>query len=378
MKGFLASVGARVVGEADSLASGLSLVTGLHPDILIVDLPSPPDQTLETIKGLRAESPEIGLIVTSQDASPQLILRCMRTGAGEFLTRPVDNRELGEAVRRLAGQARRTVGVRKKTGKIVTVFSAKGGVGVTSVATNLGVSMAKSHKKNAVVVDLNFQMGDVGLMLDLHPEYTLADAFGTAALDESRLKGLLSNHESGLHLLSTPEDPIETEKITPGGLLEVFGLLRGMFDVVVVDAGHVFDGRVLEVLNLADVILVVSVLDVPTVRNVRRCLNLFHQLGYSPEKVRLVVNRHERKTKVRTQDLEETAQTKVFWEIPNDYKTVIAAIDAGVPAVIQAPRSKLSQSIEELAGQLLKISVETSGRSASGDEEIDLPKSVGK
>jgi pilus assembly protein CpaE len=161
-------------------------------------------------------------------------------------------------------------------------------------------------------------------------------------------------------------------------LLEIFGLLRGMFDVVVVDAGHVFDSRVLEVLNLADVILVVAVLDVPTVRNVRRCLNLFQQLGYPQEKVRLTVNRWEKKTKVRTEDLEEAAHIKVFWEIPNDYKTVISAIDAGVPAVLQAPRSKLSQSIEELAAQLLKMTGDSAGAPAPGAAEAEEPKSAAK
>ena len=376
MKGYLASLGTKVAGEADNLAAGLGLVNGLHPEILILELPLPADAALETVHALKIEHPGMGVIVTAQDASPQLILRCMRSGAQEFLTRPVDNRELGEAVRRLSGISRRNSAGRRRAGRTITVFSSKGGVGVTTVATNLAVAYAKNLKKNTVLVDLNLQMGDVGLMLDLRPEYTMADAAGPTNLDESRLKGLLTRHESGVYLLSTPEDPVEAEKVTPGALLEIFGLLRGMFDVIVVDAGHVFDSRVLEVLNLADLILVVGVLDVPTVRNVRRCLHLFQQLGYSSDKVKIVVNRYEKKTEVKSDHLEEAVESKVFWQIPNDYKTVISAIDAGNPAVLRSPRAKMSQSIDLLARELVKGSLELTPQLQPGEDDRDLPTSA--
>ena len=355
IKNVVTQAGAKLAGESESLASGFSLVKGLRPQILIMELPEHADSTLEAVRGLKAEHPEMGIILTAGDSSPQLILRAMRSGAQEYLTRPINVRELGESLKRLSSIIRRPSRGSRRTGKIITVFSSKGGVGVTSVATNLGVSFVKNAKQRTCVVDLNLQMGDVGLMLDLRPQYTINDAMGSGNLDESRLKGLLAEHESGLYLLSTPEDPVQAEQITPGLLLEVFSLLKGMFDVIIVDAGHFFDSRVLEVLTLADTILVVSILDVPTVRNVRRCLNLFEQLGYGPDKVRLIVNRHQKKTKVKVEDLEETAEARVFWEIPNDYKTLIESIDAGVPAVIQSPRSKLARSIEDLTRELTRM-----------------------
>lgn len=354
MKNHLASLGCKVAGEAESLAQGLSLVSSRRPDILVLELPSHPDQTLDSVRSLRSENPRMGVILTAKDSSPQVILRAMRSGAQEYLTRPVDNRELTEAVRRITELGRQSEVSRQSTGKLVTVFSSKGGVGVTSIATNLAVSMAKNAHKKTAVVDLNLQMGDVGLMLDLRPEYTMAEAMGVGSLDESRLKGLLAHHESGVHLLSAPEDPVEAEKITPSLLLEIFSLLKGMYEVVIVDAGHYFDSRVLEVLQLADTILVLSVLDVPTVRNVRRSLNLFEQLGFSKDKVRLVVNRHEKKTKVTVEDLQETTDCPVFWQIPNDYKTLITSIDAGVPAMMQAGRSKLARSIDDMTQALIR------------------------
>jgi pilus assembly protein CpaE len=290
----------------------------------------------------------------------------MRAGAQEFLTRPVDTRELGEAVKRLSGVIKRSGTPRRRSGKIVTVFSSKGGVGVTSVSTNLAVSFQRNAKKRTALVDLNMQMGDVGLMLDLRPEYTITDAIGTGNLDETRLRGLMAEHDSGVHFLSTPEDPIEAEKISPGLLLEVFSLMKSMYDVIVVDAGHFFDSRVLEVLSLADTILVIAALDVPTVRNVRRCLTLFAQLGYTQEKVRLVINRHQTKSKVTAEDLEETAEAKIFWSIPNDYKPLIASIDSGVPAIVQSSKSKVSRAIEDLTYELCQL---------YGEEEVEEPAS---
>jgi pilus assembly protein CpaE len=355
VKSQISQLGMKVVGEAENLVTGLSLIKGLHPDLVILELPSHPEQTLQAVRALKHEHPNAGIIITANDASPQIILRCMRAGAQEFLTRPLDPRELVEAVQRMSGMVKRGSEGRKKTGKIITVFSGKGGVGVTSIATNLAVSLVRNQNRPTVMVDLNLQMGDVGLLLDLRPEYTLSNALGTDTIDESRLKGLLAEHDSGLYLLAAPDDPVEAEMISPGLLLEVFSILKGMFDFIVVDAGHAFDSRILEVLNLADTILLLAHLDVPTVRNTRRCMELFGQLGYSTEKVRLVANRYHKKGKVRVEDLEETVETSVFWQIPNDYQTLIAGIDAGVPAILQSPRAKITKNLAELADQLCQI-----------------------
>lgn len=378
MKNYFSQQGVRVAGEAESLASGLSVIRGLRPNVVVLELGQFPDETLDTVRKLRNDHPNLGVIVTAADASPQLILRSMRAGAQEYLTRPIDTRELGEAVKRIGNLISHATRPKVVTsGKLVAVFANKGGVGVTSVATNLAVALARKAGKRTVVVDLNLQMGDVALHFDLRPEYSLADTVSSGNLDESRMRGLLTEHESGVFVLSSPEDPVEAEKISPAVLLEVFGLLKGMFDYIVVDAGHTFDSRVLEVLNLADTILVLSVLDVPTVRNSRRCLELFGQLGYSPDKVKLVVNRFQKKTKVTIEDLEATAASKVFWQVPNDYKTLIEAIDAGEPAVVKAPRSKISKNIDELASELIELS-DVDPVDTGEDEEEPKRQSAGR
>lgn len=372
IKDFLTQLGAKVVADAENLNTGLSLVLGFRPDILVLDLPAYPDRTLEMIRDLKTNLPEIGIIVNSSESSPQLILNSMRAGAQEFLTRPLDSNQLAESIRRLASMIRRPQVVsQKRNGKIVTVFSSKGGVGVTSIAANLAVSLAANEKKKTAIVDLNMQMGDVGLLLDLRPQYTLADAVGTGNLDESRLKGLLTEHESGVAMLSTPEDPVEAEMISTDLLLEAFSLLKGMFDIVIVDAGHFFDSRVMEVMNMADTIFLIAGLDVPTVRNVRRCLNLFGNLGYGEDKVKLVANREQKKSKVTLADLEEIAEREVFLQMPSDYNSLIKSIDAGIPVVIQAPKSKISRSIQDLSQRLLSMYRDMETAMSMHQEESD-------
>lgn len=352
---FLNQMGLDVVAEAENLASGMSLIKGYRPDLLILELPSYADRTLMEIHKLKKSMPSLGILVVGKEASPQLILNSMRSGAQEFLTKPLDGRQLQEAVNRLSALIVRSETPRKKPGKILSVFSSKGGVGVTSIATNLAVSFAQNTEQSTVLVDLDLQMGDVGLLLDLKPEYSIIDAVSTSNLDESRLKGLLAEHSSGISLLSMPTDPVETEVISPDLLLEVFSLLKNMFDVIVVDAGHSFDSRLLEVMSLSDLILLIAGLDVPTVRNVSRCLSLFDQLGYEKDKVYMVVNREQKKSKVTIADLEEIAEMEVLMQIPGDYKSLISSIDAGIPAVMQNPKSKISKSIQVLTQELNRV-----------------------
>ena len=271
---------------------------------------------------------------------------------------PLQLRELGESVNRLGGQIGMNGKGKYKGGTVVSVTSNKGGVGVTSVATNLALAYAADESKKTVLVDRKPHLGDVGVMLDLHPEYNLADAVGGPPLDESRMKGILSVHDSGLSVLTGPEDPEVAETITAVQLMEVFSLLKGMFDRVVVDAGNTIDARTLEVLDFSNVVLCVAELNVPTVRNVTRGLTLYQNLGIAREKLRLIVNSFEKKTKVSVQDLERAAEFPVFWQIPNDYKVMGTALDAGVPALLASSRSKVAKSFMDLAEQLDQVAKE--------------------
>jgi len=356
VKNYLTAQGIQIAAVADDMASGLHLVRGIRHGILIMELPASPAETLEAVRRLRNDQPQLGIILTAAEVSPDLILRSMRAGAQEFLPRPLDIRELGEAVNRLAGLLAVSPGANHNGGRIIAVFSCKGGAGVTSIAANVAVSLARQGGPKTALVDFDFQMGDAALMLDLRPAHTLAEV-ATGPFDETKLRGMLAAHGSGLFVLEGPERLEDSDKVSPAHVVELLGMLKRMFAYVIVDAGRVFEGRTLEVLNAADVILVVAAQNISTVRNVRRGLDLLQELGCPAERVRLLVNRYHKRSQVSLEAVEETVGKEAFWRLPSDERVMNAAIDAGVPVVAHAPRSELARSLARLAHELTSLEI---------------------
>jgi pilus assembly protein CpaE len=346
--------GIRIVGEAENVKSGLRLVRSVRPDVLLMELPAEASHTMEIVKKIREELPNTGIIISSYDSSPQLILSCFRAGAQEFVARPIDSLELEKAVDHMRRLFESTV-TENRQGTVVSVFSSKGGVGATSVAVNLGLALAERPDTASVLVDLSFQLGDLGLMLDCIPRCSLTDAFEDGSLDESKLRSLLVQHSSGVHVLTVAASPEIGEEINRQHMAELLGALAGMFDYVIVDVGRHLDDRTVEVLELSNEIFLMLSLDVPAVRNVNRYLGIFDQLKIERDRIRLVVNRFDKKTRLKLADLEDTLQLDAFWLIPNDFEPMSSGIDGGVPVVIKAPRSKVAQSFKDLAARLSEL-----------------------
>lgn len=349
-----ADSGIRVIGEAQDLKSGLRMVHGLMPDVVIVEMLSGEiSETLEAVQRLRLDQPDTAIILTSHEISTQVILDSMRSGAQEFVARPVVPKELKKALDHLRWTLRNREPRQTRRRSTISVFSCKGGAGGSLVATNLAVALAQFPGTSVALVDLSTQLGDLSLMLDLKPRYTVADTAGGSSLEEGELRSMLTRHGSGVMLLSAVASPEDGQKIKRGHLVDMFGLLKSMFTHVVVDVERHIDDRTLEVLDLSDRILLVSTLHVPSIRNVKRYVDLFSRLEIEDRKFELVVNRHNtKKSSLRIKDLEETVGLKASWFIPNDYQTANHSIDAGVPFIIGAPRSKIAQSFQEYAASL--------------------------
>jgi pilus assembly protein CpaE len=348
--------GIRVIGEADSTQAGLRLIRGLQPDVVLLELESPANPTLDAVKTIKDELPDTGIILSSHDSSPQMILSCIRAGAQEFVSRPMDVAELEKAIEHIRKLLERSTPQGKKRGKVLTVFSVKGGIGATSVVANLGVALASRGDTKTVLVDLSFHMGDLGLMLDLPPRYSLTEALNSeGVLDGTKLAAILSQHSSGVYLLTVAASPEVGEEITVGHMTELFGHLNTMFDYVVVDAGRHLDDRTVEVLTLSDAILVLSCLDLPTIRNVKRYMEIFDKLEIDRERIHLVVNRFLKKGRLTLNDLESTVGLETFWTIPNDFAPISLGIDRGTPAVVQTPKAKVSQNFQDLAQNICEL-----------------------
>ncbi|UCH84481.1 MAG: response regulator, partial [Candidatus Latescibacterota bacterium] len=341
--------GIRVIGEADNTQTGLRLVRGLQPDCVLIELEPTASLTLETVKKIREELPDTGIILSSHESSPQLILSCIRAGAQEFVSRPIDAGELEKAFDHMRKLLARNGGNGKKRGKILSAFSGKGGIGATSVVANLGVALAEQSNAKTVLVDLCFHMGDLCLMLDQTPRYSLVDAMSDGSVDSGKLPSVLCQHESGVYVLTVAASPEMADEINTAHMTELFGMLGSMFDYVIVDVGRHLDDRTVEVLSLSDGILFLSALDLPTIRNVKRYLDIFDELEIDRSLIHLVVNRFQKKSRLTLTDLENTVGLETFWAVPNDFAPISLGIDRGNPAVLEAPKSKVAQNFKDLA-----------------------------
>ncbi len=353
IKVHFADKGLRLVGEAADLKAGLRLVRGLLPDVVLLEVQDDADKALEAVQRIRTELPECGIILSSDRVSPDLILNSMRAGAQEFVGRPVEAAELEKAIdhlRKLLGQI---VPSGRRRSCTISLFSTKGGAGSSTLATNLAVALAQNPGTRVALVDLNFQMGDLSLMMDVKPRYCLVDLHGSTGLDEREVRSLLTAHNSGVMLLSATNSPEDGQKVERNHMVEVFGLLSTMFDYVIVDADRHLDDRTLEVIDLSDRVLLVSTLSLPAIRNAKRYFELFRRLEMDEGKFELVVNRYNnKKSGLRIRDLEGAVGLEVSWLVPNDYQVANHSIDAGVPLMIGTPRSKLAKSFEEYADKL--------------------------
>ena len=349
--------GVTVEADAPDLALGMKLARQVRPMLLVLEA-KPLDEALAAAERFHLEFPSTTIFVTSSDAVPNTILRAMRAGAKEFLSRPIANVELSAALDKLMKIADRSVGGGRN--KLITVFSNKGGVGTTSVSVNLSVALARVTGKDVGLADLDLQAGDVSIFMNARPTKTIADVCAsTGRIDSTQVTGALVKHDSGVFVLAGPERPEQMESIKPGRVNEVLSSMREAFPYTVVDNGHGFSDVNLEVFDLADHIVVVVLLNLPSIRAAQRCLEVFRQLNYlrDQEKVKLVVNRYMPQKDIGIEQLEEALHYPVYWRIPNDYANMSDAINAGMPVAEIDPEADVTKSFDQLASDLAGVAV---------------------
>jgi pilus assembly protein CpaE len=360
MKHYLEARGVRVVGEAEDVKAGQQLVWGLQPDAVIIELLDNASETVDLVKRIREGLPGTGVIIARYQPSPQVILACMRAGAQEFVSRPLDELDVERALAHVRRLIEKSGGNGKSRGALLSIFSSKGGVGATSTAANLAVALARQSGGTTILVDMSFQFGDLGLMFNQPPKYSLTDALEKGALDQSKLRSIISEHQSGVSLVTVAASPDVAEEITRRHIIEFFGALNTMFDYVVVDIGRHLDDRTVEVLELSDAILLISTLDVPSIRNVSKYLDMFARLELDEKKIQLVLNRHNKRSRLSLKDMEKALKRTVFWTIPNDFEPMSLGIDEGTPAILEASRSKLAHNFKRLAEVYSEMFTESS------------------
>ena len=343
-----------IVGEFGSVAEALVEAPVRRPDLVVVEIPARqvaegPESASRLVSELTKALPDAAVFTTAADVSADFVLRVMRAGAVEFLTRPVERADLVSALEKLTRFRRGGgAGSDRKPGRVTAVFSTKGGVGVTTLATNVAVCLAQ-RGTTTLLVDLDTRQSDVATFLNLRGSYSVLDAFeNVGRMDESFLRGLLTRHSSGLWVLPGPSR-IERIQLGADPVRVGIEIMRSHFDHVIVDLRHDLDGGTVAALEAADTILVLTSLDVPSVRSTAAGVAGLRQLGISAQRVRVVVTRDETSDEVTTKHVRDALDMPVFWKVPNDYQANVSSINAGEPVVTASPRSKLARSFAQLA-----------------------------
>ena len=330
------------------------VVAQTHPDIGLVALDDDPEKGLSLIADLQIASPDCAIVVVSSSTDGDLVLRTMRSGVKEFLTQPVKIEELVAALERISHQRFGRGGGKGRSCTVIAVAGATGGVGATSVAVNLGCIMASHERNTAALVDLDLSLGDADVFLDAIPDYTLLDVSqNVSRLDITLLKRSLTKHSSGLYLLPRPVQLQDSAHITPDDLQRVIGLLKATFSHVILDLSKSYSPLDMVALEFADHVLMVTQLDLPCLRNIVRLMMSFEELEGVKDKTKILINRVGLDNgHISLKKAQETIGRDIFWQIPNDYRTMVEVRNNGVPLKEQAPKAVITQSMIQLANTL--------------------------
>ncbi len=345
-----------VTGVATNFESGYELIHKKKPNVVIMEVGKDIDLSLERMNTVLKRFPKVSIFATSEDKSSDTILRVMRAGADEYILRPVSEADLDSALQK-HGRLWITKPVpEEKVGSVFTLFSPKGGVGVTTIAINLATQIHAITKRSTLLVDLDLSAGDASTFFNLKPTYTISDVTANMRrLDRSFLKGVVTRHESGVHVLAEPPRVEDATSILSEDIRKIMRLLRTMFEYIVIDTESAMDDKTMSALEMSDYILIAFVMSLPGIKNMQRHLSFLEGKGFAKDKIKLVVNRYLKKGDIRLDEAEKALKHSIFWTIPNDYDAAMACLNKGLPLSMCNSKSKLNESIRDLAESMIKL-----------------------
>jgi pilus assembly protein CpaE len=327
------------------------------PQLVFLDLGDDATTAIRFAHFLAESNPSRRFIAAGSHVSAELLLEAMRAGVVEYLPKPVVPEALTAAVeraaRKLRGEARSggASAAPREPGKLLAVFSAKGGSGSTTIATNLAIHLHQLTGKRTLLLDLDLELGEVAVFLSMQPRFNFVDLIRNFhRMDAELLASYIERHESGVHLLSAPFHPERAESVPGDAFRKVLRFLQQHYDYIVVDTPKSFTPATIATLELADTIHLVTTVDLPSLRNIKRSMPLLTRLA-PREKVRLVVNRYQADDLISLQEVERTLGMSVDWKLANDYEAVIQAINSGSP-VAQNASSRFSRDLKGLAAEI--------------------------
>jgi pilus assembly protein CpaE len=382
-----------VIGSVGSGQEAVDFAKQNRPNVILMDINMQPMDGITATEIITNVVPESPIIMMSVQNEQDYLRRSMLAGASDFVAKPFSADEVINAIRRVheIGKVKRQryAGVapapsvggvaptgRDQKGKIITLFSPKGGVGRTTLATNLAVALHHVTDRPVVLVDGSLPFGDVGVILNMNPKAkTIGDLVGSFdAMDIEVLESVLLAHSTGVKVLLAPPTPEAAELILPANMKRVLELLRDSYAFVVVDTWPSYTEIVLTMLDTSDVVLVPMTLEITSLKNVRVFMEIAAKLGYDDHKVQLVANRNDSSGGIKASDVEASLGRKIPHTVVSDGRALVLAVNRGVPFVISHRESQVSKDVFDMA---IKLSgaTETELASATAGKQQAASKS---
>jgi pilus assembly protein CpaE len=376
-----------VAGAAGGGQEAVNLAKKERPHVILMDINMPDMDGITATEIISNTVPESPIIMMSVQGEQDYLRRSMLAGAREFLVKPFSADELINSIRHVhelekvrraryapvqqAAAPGAPLASSRETGKIITFFSPKGGVGRTTIATNLAVALHQTTEKPVVLVDGSLPFGDIAVILNMSPKAkTLADLIGSFdQADADVVESILVQHSTGIKVLLAPPTPESTELITGANIKRILELLRERYAYIVVDTWPSFQEQVITMLDVADVILTLMTLEITSLKNVRVFMEIVEKLGYDEQKVQLVANRNDSSGGIKASDVEASLGRKIPHTIVSDGRTLVLAVNRGVPFVTSNRDSQVSKDIFTLAAKLASPASEPSAATAGAGKQ---------
>ena len=379
-----------VVGVARTGKEAIQISQDLHPDVVLMDINMPDMDGISATEAIRAKQPAVQVVILSVQGDQNYMRRAMLAGARDFLTKPPMGDELISAIRRagamaqseksksaqiavapISGNVGSMIGYGGPKGKIVTVYSPKGGTGCTTLAVNLALTLNNEDTRVALV-DGNLQFGDVAVFINEQGKNTIIDLAPRAdELDPEIVEEVMLKHAaSGLHVLAAPSRPEYADKVSSGQFSKVLEYLRQMYAYVVVDTAALLTDVTLAAIDVSDLIVLVTTQDIPSIKNCRLFLDLLQTLGIERDRVLFIMNRYDKRINITPDRVTENLKQEIVSVIPFDEQTATKAVNRGIPFVLDSKNQPAARGVFSLA--------ENVRARVAAQEAADEPNRIGR
>ena len=366
-----------VVAEFDNIFSvDFDLKT---VDLIIFDINSKDsDKILEMVQILKNKHSNLNFVAISYDINSALVVKTLNEGVREFLLKPIIPNILEASIKKIEDLKNN---IAQNSSKVICVFSNKGGVGKTSVAVNVAYEISKLEEDKVCLLDLSFNTEDVSTFLNITPKYKADYILNhIESSDTKMLLSLMNNYkDSNLYILSLQENMQFNIKFTPRLVVKVINSLKNIFSKIIVDTSSSINETSTSIINNSDLVLLIGMMNLSSVKSCQKCFELFDNMGYNSDKIKLIMNRFIQTPDFTIQDAEKTIGKEVFGKIPNNYLTLVDAINSGVAVGESNPQSNIAKAYKAIAQAIEDIDYESINNKSSYNHGIfNLLRRIGE